>query len=547
MARTKKKKVKVAVAVARATANDQRYSHPPTPSAAHPMHFSLQDAARNTGTHASEWSRSTKLRHQGVAFVSAGPKSPLGDEKGDASTIDASCPVHNEPTLGSDILPNLSSNANNLFVIDTQGQHPRVPPITSPVLPSTSGPASDSDSDGEVLFQGRNNASRRVVDDPVVVDVAGSEAEVADFAPLSASLGAAVAENTTAKASATSWMTPQKRWNDGEVPWVHRSKPGYGWAAPRSQLKQASQSSRNIFILPNDPIPAADTAALPGYVEDSQAQADHSGADSDLDLTVFKSRALDIQLQGNVSDSNDSEEDDGVCVQRSYMPRIIGNGETDNADSEDGDDGEDEDDEDDEDEDDDSILDDLDLIERKMARLSDEKIARLLAKQKGLGIPSDELLLFDDDDDIDDDGALEAAVAGEAQAYTRNRPKSARRAKKVPTFAGESSEPPYDDFDIMDFDRPSLKARKKGKLSGQPNLENLSDPDLIEQLMRSWETDRARKKSRKEEREALRSQGLLGKGKKDNKADLMEKYNEGMSINEIKQELETFLNSSHER
>jgi hypothetical protein len=55
----------------------------------------------------------------------------------------------------------------------------------------------------------------------------------------------------------------------------------------------------------------------------------------------------------------------------------------------------------------------------------------------------------------------------------------------------------------------------------------------------AWDKDRLRKRERKEEREMLRAQGLLGK--KDTKPELKNKYKEGMGIDAVKDEIKNFL------
>ena len=60
----------------------------------------------------------------------------------------------------------------------------------------------------------------------------------------------------------------------------------------------------------------------------------------------------------------------------------------------------------------------------------------------------------------------------------------------------------------------------------------------------AWEKDRTKKKMRKQERQELRAQGLLGKK---NKVDLKAKYSEGISTIEVKMEIKDSLLSSLER
>jgi hypothetical protein len=89
----------------------------------------------------------------------------------------------------------------------------------------------------------------------------------------------------------------------------------------------------------------------------------------------------------------------------------------------------------------------------------------------------------------------------------------------------------------MDFERPSLKKKPKGR-KGKLVLD-LSDSELEASMQMAWDNDRIKKKERKQEREELRSQGLLGS--RNGKPDLKQKYKEGMGFQSIKEEIKIFL------
>lgn len=96
-----------------------------------------------------------------------------------------------------------------------------------------------------------------------------------------------------------------------------------------------------------------------------------------------------------------------------------------------------------------------------------------------------------------------------------------------------------DDFDFMDWDRPALK-RKKGKAAkGKVPIFDISDSELEGKMQAAWKNDRLKKAQRKKERQALRAQGLLGKHA--NPDDLRVKYPNGMGLDQIADELRTFL------
>ncbi|KAI9788639.1 MAG: hypothetical protein M1816_006785 [Peltula sp. TS41687] len=188
-----------------------------------------------------------------------------------------------------------------------------------------------------------------------------------------------------------------------------------------------------------------------------------------------------------------------------------------------------------------------DHLQRKVAKMSDEKLARLLSKQEELGMGSDELLLYDDD--LEDDGY--EADDNDGQAETENVPYStftrttltlSPRSKRGLTAATASD--PYGDFDIMDRDRPSLQ--KKGKGRGPALPFELSDPELQANLQASWEKDRSKKSARKQEREELRAQGLLGSNKKKDKAGPHSPYSNSVEVQRVKAQIKSFLRSSDE-
>jgi hypothetical protein len=182
------------------------------------------------------------------------------------------------------------------------------------------------------------------------------------------------------------------------------------------------------------------------------------------------------------------------------------------------------------------------LLQKAMEQMSDEQMARLLAKQEELGMGSNELLLFDaemDEDEEDD-------MYFETSAFSRS-------AKRGPVMMGSKKPgakrprgefPPataladaYDGFDVMDFERPSLKKKPKGRKGKLPI--DISDSELEASMEIAYENDRVKKRERKQEREELRAQGLLGG--KNGKVDLKSKYKEGMGIEAVKGAIKIFL------
>lgn len=198
----------------------------------------------------------------------------------------------------------------------------------------------------------------------------------------------------------------------------------------------------------------------------------------------------------------------------------------------------------------DDLKDEEDLLERRIACMTDEEIARRLGKQEELGLGSAEIMLFDGDE-VEDSCSEEniESLLEQAAKYNSTRAPKKRGKKKqgnpfvsASAFADVLGGNPYNGFDIMDLDRPSLRILPKGRRSALP-LE-VSDPELEASMLLAWENDRMKKKIQKQQREELRAQGLLGKN---GRVDMKAKYKEGIPISALKAELKEFLQSDRER
>lgn len=153
----------------------------------------------------------------------------------------------------------------------------------------------------------------------------------------------------------------------------------------------------------------------------------------------------------------------------------------------------------------------------------------------------------DEDEDEDEDIELleQLAISHIIQGGNKGGGRGKHGFPSATAFADALDSDPYYGFDIMDFDRPSLQKKPKGQRAPLQNEYMNSDSELEAQLQWAWETDRQKKKSRKMEREELRSQGLLGRNSDD--ADLKVKYAKGMHIEELITEIRIFLLSSKTR
>ncbi|KAL1899673.1 squalene synthetase-like protein [Ceratocystis pirilliformis] len=105
-----------------------------------------------------------------------------------------------------------------------------------------------------------------------------------------------------------------------------------------------------------------------------------------------------------------------------------------------------------------------------------------------------------------------------------------------------------DDFfnqDIISvFPNHIIKRKGKGSINSMPFLDPSLDPDIKDILIKSINSNRAKKTARKKQRELLRAQGQLGKITSN---DLSVKYPSGMQFEEIASEFWEFLSSDNEQ
>lgn len=205
-------------------------------------------------------------------------------------------------------------------------------------------------------------------------------------------------------------------------------------------------------------------------------------------------------------------------------------------------------DDDDDDDDNDEELEDEDVFAAAEAasEIDDEALARLLAKQEELGIDEDELVITSAEMTQYNNRFLATSnsrMAGYCQKAGADQswpPAKQATRSKIPSASAVADA--FDEMDLMDWGRHNPPRKPKSK-RGQPTF-NLSDSEMEAHLQATFKKDRLRKKERKLEREELRAAGLLGKH--GNPDDLRIKYPTGISIDQIKEEMRTFLQSDDE-
>ncbi|QDS71361.1 hypothetical protein FKW77_002487 [Venturia effusa] len=555
-------------------------------------HFSLLEEARSTGHRRTDWTSETKLRYSKVNFVTGGLHIPTEEdnENQNGQVVDRGAEADMEHLSGRSeracafapqaLPPNSQTPdlalSDNLFVVDIQGQKPAIKQRPAPLVRSPS-PTGSVSSDEEVVFAGRrpqtshvpvrvpSQASStqpsapylpaRIIEDPVLVEAPRPSAprlrpsSVTQSSRSSRLSSNAIAARGSSKPSSDAVTTDSRpSWDDTSVEWSHRSKPGVGWTVPRLKPKMTSNPARRGYVLPTAEESSEEEdeeeQIMRDYIENMQTD----DVASPQNMAFLEYRELDVQMANSsintaskstmveasgLDDLDTSEDDEGNRINLSKGKVPMTNGSDSEVDSSD-DVVDDEDDEDD-----DSILDNVDLEQRFQDGIDDEVLARLLAKQEELGIDTEELVL------LDDEAINPFNIQEEAKLYVKNSAKKARRGNgsfpSASLMADVLEQDPYGGFDIMDFGRPSLRTKNKGKRA-QLSVD-LSDSDLQEALESSWQNDREKKRARKAEREILRLQGLLGKKRKGGKAKLSDVYQEGMNVGDLVEVFSNFLES----
>ncbi|KAF2201899.1 hypothetical protein GQ43DRAFT_455462 [Delitschia confertaspora ATCC 74209] len=541
--------------------------------------FSLKDEARFTGGHESNaFSRGSRLRDRGVDFVSAGYL--------EGTLKDLSQPPPEEL---------LQSQANDLSQSPPDAESPTASAAMADMTIRSPSPTASNSSEEEVVFKGRVIASR-----PVHVQTQTPATSTAlNITPAKPTVRKDVQENfgPNAGGSAPTFVSdtvseeksvlPEvfaKRqngkipWDVGVTSWASCSKPGNGWP-PVSQRGQDMDPSEDPVIRDymeniRDSVSDGDAAtAAPSFAyrdidlncandwvsessEEIHSQlveepdSELSESEDDLDDRATSSDILE-EIQCVIGRRDRQSGTQYLIVYENYTrddarwlpqtslstPRdrqLINEYESNKhlrrtfQASNHGADEEAEVSEDDESEDStDAFMDE------------DERLARLLAKQEELGLGGDDIVLFEDDEfdySVNKHGFSKSRSSRNSRKNVHSRGKSSFPSATVMADILEAD--PYNGFDVMDFERPSLRPTKKGRRGHGPP--ELSDDELHEHLQSVWEADRSKKRLKKAEREELRKLGLLGrKGKKT--PDLSVKYREGYTMVQVVEEIREFM------
>ncbi|QMW46157.1 hypothetical protein G4B11_009612 [Aspergillus flavus] len=488
-------------------------------------HLTMQQEARNTEGR-NLWRTGSNLRHQGVRFVSA--SNPQRDEnnEGEAREEDALRPEENnkQPLIGgveskedAQELKNESATCNASFFIDLSGESAGHTGLADPIT-ALSLSERDSSSEDEIVFHGR----RRLEERPRII-----------------------VEGHAMKADKTNHHSPK------ELESPHEAR----LPAPDYRVCPVSDGT-STYELPQRTPPIAESieqtkTVMPCTEKVTQEASEIEDDDILADYIANMAEHYCADIQSSLAGAIMHEPEHGAEMQpQNYTAhaaihdsiRRPGKGKY-------------------------SRRDILSECKRKMITPS-ELMLKLVDDESGVDVTNGAVSLYPLDDaasasnhvphspqasdsdegnnldtDLDVEGhrALECEVQGHPAISQQNHKNPQYDIFVSATaFADALEIDPYYGLDIMDFNRPSLRKKQRGK-HRNPDLV-LSDSELELELENAWRNDREKKKGRKQKREELRTQGLLGRGAHD--PDLRSKYTNGMGFNDLKMEIRIFLLSS---
>ncbi|KAJ0115942.1 hypothetical protein J7T55_004112 [Diaporthe amygdali] len=441
--------------------------------------FSLADEARNTAEHRKGWDQQVKLRAHPVVFVSAGMVEPLKD------------------------LDQFGLNTDN--VIETsQAQCPKQNPDGAAAvgdelqLQADQEPSFFIDTSGDQTLSRRHAQPVTIPDHRSSGDESSSSEDIILFKGRNGSridnAAAPVADNITIQIQAVEKTVQEISL---ETPTQAKAPALCPDSPPLWQLRGHNDEDA-IF---------ADYVA--NMSENDEEDGDGDGDGERAPLYAAFSGNLDLGgSEGDVVIPEDSGSDtsEGIHDPRGDRdPEMFEAGESTTAEDTD---------------------------------MADEALARLLAKQEELGLDDDELMLLAGNEL----GGMSSSKKKTAHARKESTvnlkyEKTAKTSRRGPVPSAREVADAFDDLDLMDWGRHNPPRKPKSK-RGQPTFD-ISDSELEETLQATWKADRLRKKEKRQQREELRAQGLLGKNVDPNEPRV--KYQTGMTLEQIKEEIRTFL------
>ncbi|RYO86685.1 hypothetical protein DL766_005829 [Monosporascus sp. MC13-8B] len=475
--------------------------------------YSLAEEARNTAYNRRGKPRlDAKLRYQPVKFISAGFMDPLKDLEVEQKALSQTQPAQEarkpNPTTAEApyeahtpaehvktpeaVNEELSAPSFTLDLTGDKLLRPPQQPVTDAATPE---PNCDSDSSGEViLFKGRGASRQNRSPAEPIQDTSGRHDSQPD--------------------------TLELREMNLELRVVEKS-------IQNDEISVSQETARHhvqeTVVKADDHIPLSTAAKRgPGH------RAVSTSTTSDEEAAIIADYIANMQEDSDEGGDGDGADDGPVIGTHAFhMLRDLGGTDSDaipeeTSSAEHSSDG--------------SVDDEIDEeTQKRRLELEDERMARILAKQEELGLGSDEVVLYDDADSDSGEDHWQPAPKGTPRRKKKGSTKEAKIMQKRGQYPSATRmADAFDDLDPMDWHGPSLNNFKKG-----PKTFNVSDSELEEEMKMTWQKDRLKKAEKKKAREELRSQGLLGKNA--NPEDLRVKYRGGMTIDDLANELESFL------
>ncbi|KAI2634530.1 hypothetical protein GGS21DRAFT_518243 [Xylaria nigripes] len=457
--------------------------------------YTLADEARNTASKRRGFSApDAKLRHKPVIFVSAGFIDPLK-----AFEIAEQRPILNpagDAVPSTDVADDLTQNpvvsapsCTQSSEVDGAAHYPPVPPSDNH-LDDLSDPESDSSVE-IILFKGRSaeNEQKQTALPKKINDKGDkSHSTKPPNVNLQLRLGKKAVRVTVNSDSAS-----------------QADKSDYIPLDTKKTRKQPSRKSRSNKHSDDDNDEAAIIADYIANMRDDSSNGEEDEQKNDYPVLGSNGFSITRDLGGTDSDAVPSPTSSGGDSEN----------ELDNAVAEESEGG----------------------TEGEACQLESEdaRLAQSIAKREELGLGDDDVPSSDGADP--DDGWVVASSANR-----RRRGRRSKRSQKSRLFESGSQFPSatkmaqaFDELDLMDMQN-ALR---------QPIGFNVSDSELEYALNTSFKKDRLKKAEKKKAREELRSQGLLNKNA--DPRDLRVKYQNGLTREELVNEIDTFLRSTDEQ
>ncbi|KAI1262031.1 hypothetical protein F5Y18DRAFT_430539 [Xylariaceae sp. FL1019] len=452
-----------------------------------PHGISLAEEARNTASNRRGMrGQDGRLRHQPVAFMSAGLMNPLDG---------LNLPRQSTPPASNTCLPGVNDGSGPSCALAPEADVPIEPAAPGQLSPGLEEPGAASDSSDEViLFKGRNPPQPQA-ESPGPKDQVDNSAESHELVQ--------VEKVTNLEAHATKVKVEER---EDEI--VEQIEETFISLETGRKPKRSTRVRHRVTYDDTDE-DDDEAAIIADYI--ANMRADSSEVDGEADAHL----GLGVQPFSMLRDlaSTDSEANPSLASSDAELDDVVA------------------------DEDEDNAL----PGERVLPSLEseDERLARLLAKQEELGLGGDQVILVD--------GAASDGEEWFPASMHINPRKRKGTSKKSRIFQQGSQFPSatkmaeaFDELELMDLQDARMRRTKKGHVSL-----NFSDSELEDALNVAVKKDRLKKAEKKKAREELRTQGLLGKNVDPD--DPRVKYPGGMSLDDVANEFEAFLLGTQEQ